>query len=90
MKVATLVFVINAACVSPVDQHVGSTEAHKIPCAGLRYEEIVANPFKEAQEPNVPLAGPALAEKKAKAAQRPRYEYGKAKKKKRCKRRRCR
>lgn len=81
MKVATLVFVINAACVSPIEQHVASTEAYKIPCAGLRWEEVVANPFKEAQgRASAPVATTA-GEAGAKPAQPPRYEYGKAKKK---------
>ena len=81
MKVASLVFVINAACVSPQTQHVGSTEVYKIPCAGLRWEEVVANPFKEAQgAPSIPPAA-TTADADEKPAQRPRYEYGKAKKK---------
>lgn len=81
MKVVTLVFVINAACVSPQDQHVGSTEVYKIPCAGLRYEEVVANPFKEAQGAASASPAATTAEPVEKAAQPPRYEYGAAKKK---------
>lgn len=81
MTYVQLVFLIGAACVSPLDTHVASTEAYKVPCAEFRPVPIVANPFKEAQgRVSAPVATRA-GEAGAKPAQPPRYEYGKAKKK---------